>query len=657
MGFLDLVKAPGTSPKSTAGPKPKTGSAFLDSVTLPTDTKGSEEIAMRRQQAAEAEQAYQDTTGFGNLFKNSVKFAYGKAKDYVVDSAKQAFDFEKNIVTHPIKTYRDVVGGFSDAIINAAQRGGTEGVDSVEQMLADHQNGTGSTAGDVANLARLTSGIAQVLFSPITGTFEGAKKIPLLKQGADAIGVPFTLADMGAAYGTGKVFDVIPDSYLSPEAKQTLKAPITELTTLAAEIFIGGKVMGKVADHIAQGRAVTQPEAQKIVDEVRTEYKDVYMENERPGPEWYQLDRFNEQPAQAQRASNVPYEDTPEYARSQGYEGYLSPEEMPVIEYGKPAASKLPTIKAEAPKGRSVPGDLVYEPLPGPDAARIRTQVINDIKADRPNLVAPDESLTLYTAKPEATATVKEGAKLFDDKAKITEEDGKVVVEVKVDPARLGYEGDGTFTAKTEVPVGTGEAKRSGLGESVERDAVAEDLAKQFSDVPMYQRMDMKLQADMALQLMKENMPLARDVAMGRAPSPNPELLPESVFTALRKQAREAGDVNTLRELATQSRLTSTATAYGQHIKALDSGQLVDPVSIIQDIKEARTNAYTRKKKGSVAKEKRENRRRYPHGDKEGGDVEQAADVGGVYSGDTMHLLIWPDFAYLKRPQRTSSKS
>lgn len=139
-----------------------------------------------------------------------------------------------------------------------------------------------------------------------------------------------------------------------------------------------------------------------------------------------------------------------------------------------------------------------------------------------------------------------------------------------------------------------------GLAKSVDKDAIASGLKSGLGNLPEYRHMDMNEQAKMAADLIKRDPELAMKVALGEVPSPVHGLHSESVYTAIRIAAREAGDVEVMRQLATQSSVVSDATTLGQRIKALDSGQESDPVSIMQDVKAAREKNLGTKK---IAKE------------------------------------------------------
>ena len=139
--------------------------------------------------------------------------------------------------------------------------------------------------------------------------------------------------------------------------------------------------------------------------------------------------------------------------------------------------------------------------------------------------------------------------------------------------------------------VGTGKQKVRGLSQSVEESAIAKGLVDTLGDLPMYNTMNMQEQAKLALNLINTDYNTAKSIAMGTQQAPQ-GILPESVYTAVRKTAEAKGDIQTLRDLATKSNLNTEATIMGQRIKALDvnSGQ-ADPVKAIKELSDIRQKA------------------------------------------------------------------
>lgn len=134
---------------------------------------------------------------------------------------------------------------------------------------------------------------------------------------------------------------------------------------------------------------------------------------------------------------------------------------------------------------------------------------------------------------------------------------------------------------------GTGELQIRALSEGVEATAIAKDLTDNFGDLPEYQRVSMAEQAQAAADLIANDYERAKAIAMGQKQAPK-GVLPESVFVAVEKQALATGDVETLRDLATSSRLSTEATTMGQRIRTLGERDKESPVGAIQEVQQAR---------------------------------------------------------------------
>ncbi len=140
---------------------------------------------------------------------------------------------------------------------------------------------------------------------------------------------------------------------------------------------------------------------------------------------------------------------------------------------------------------------------------------------------------------------------------------------------------------------GTGELQTRTLAEGVEASAIEGKLTESFGDLPEYHQLNMADQAAKASELINSDYETAKAVALGRAQPPR-DVLPESVFVALEKHALAAGDVETLRQLATESKLTTAATTMGQRIRTLGERDPASPVGALQEIARAREAAVTR---------------------------------------------------------------
>lgn len=143
------------------------------------------------------------------------------------------------------------------------------------------------------------------------------------------------------------------------------------------------------------------------------------------------------------------------------------------------------------------------------------------------------------------------------------------------------------YTNALRPTEGTGELATRGLSKGVEARAIEEGLASRFGDLPEYHRLSMADQAAKALDLIDKDYEGAKAIALGDKQPPK-GILPETMYVAVEKHALAAGDVETLQQLATRSRLTTAATTMGQRIRTLGERDQASPVGAIQDVAAAR---------------------------------------------------------------------
>lgn len=243
----------------------------------------------------------------------------------IIKTAKDVF------TQSPLKSLVD----FGNFVSQPAKDAVTAGGEDLYNLATDK-----GVSNKVADTANLISHVAGAAFSPLTGAFNVADKIPGAKQAADALNIPFTALGAAGSWSSGAIIDHLP---IPQASKDIIKAPLQGLSSLAAQVVFGGKV----ADHIGllakNGAEITPEIAQKIVDQVKSE---VSPETTTPG--------F--QPLK------TPEELHTDYARSQGYEPYTSPDQLPTIDVGKPGKEALPTIQTEPPINNKL-GDLTVEPI------------------------------------------------------------------------------------------------------------------------------------------------------------------------------------------------------------------------------------------------------------------------------------------------------
>lgn len=133
-----------------------------------------------------------------------------------------------------------------------------------------------------------------------------------------------------------------------------------------------------------------------------------------------------------------------------------------------------------------------------------------------------------------------------------------------------------------------------GLSKGVETKAIENNLTKGFGNLPEYEKVDMKDQAQKAKDLIDKDYDQARRIAMGEEKPPE-GLLPESVFVAVENKAIADRDVNTLRDLSVLSNLTTEATTMGQRIRTLAERNPDSPTGAIKEIQIAREKAAAKR--------------------------------------------------------------
>lgn len=197
-------------------------------------------------------------------------------------------------------------------------------------------------------------------------------------------------------------------------------------------------------------------------------------------------------------------------------------------------------------------------------------------------------------------------------KPRIEEAVGKQKVPIKTEtPAEIA-------PTKIEPVAGGGELKTRGLAKGVEANAIEKKLTQGFGDLPEYRTVNMEDQANRAADLINSDYERAVRIAMGEEDPPK-GLLPESVFVAIEEHALKLGDVNVLRELATQSKLTGEATTMGQRIRTLGERDPNSAIGAIADVLKAREKAVKArgkdlvKEKAKISEEiKKEIKKSYP---------------------------------------------
>jgi hypothetical protein len=167
-----------------------------------------------------------------------------------------------------------------------------------------------------------------------------------------------------------------------------------------------------------------------------------------------------------------------------------------------------------------------------------------------------------------------------------------------VEDAGEGLKEEATKPAKAvsgiETYEGTGELKTRGLAKSIESAAVEKALTETFSDIPEYRAIKIKDQAKLVADFINSDYDRAKRVAMGQESAPQ-GIIPEMVLAAISNKAVADADVNTLRDIATQSNLLELATTFGQRIRMLGELGEHSAVRAIRKIVSARKKTVAKR--------------------------------------------------------------
>lgn len=483
-----------------------------------------------------------------------IKTAVG---DYAKASEQTVYD-TGNAILHPIETAKSAYQSVKKDLVANVEKAGAG-----ERALFGKDS---SIAERVAGGANTLVGLGSILLTPITESFKLASHIPGLKQVADVISVPFTAAGMAGSFASGKAIDLIPENILDKETKEIVKSPLQDLTSFAAQIYLGGKIMGKIGEFTKNGKKITPIDARKIVAESKSEVNKIEMKTpEKIHSEALAVDlpKYMESVKKGEMTMDQAFSTLKEryplntteitnrfseYNKSLGYEPYVAPADLPTIPLGVRPKSELPVIdsttgKPVEAKAPAVKGDLVVEPIKTPSVSY--ESFLQETKTPAPK-----------AAKIEAPVEVVEKP---------------VVSTPKNVPTKPIEEGPTTKPTK--------------LASTLEADTVAKGIEADFGKSPEYSTMNMRDQAVKAIEVIKDTK-RTNDILEGKVTPPEGIKL-GSVYTAAKLDAIKRGDVNRINELS-RSKVNELASSYGQEVKAFDSNIANDPVRIIKEVRETR---------------------------------------------------------------------
>lgn len=529
--------------------------SFLSSVTVPGSPAGSggsappassgflDSIQLPDAATQEKVQTSNAIASQGQILKqqsqydNSVGGFFKNTLGAAIAPFKAGYDAAAALVQP--KSFNPITAGENGAkaVTDSFQKSIQDTSSKIDDAVTAFQNPSSSTSEKIGKTGDALVSVVNPIFSALTAPLQYATAIPGIGQAADKINEIFSAigSGVGGHVATATVDD---NPYLTQEQKANLRPLVSDTAALVGQL-IAGKVDADVVGRIANnGKAILSESTKNLSTETAPKVADT--SNATDNARFIQ-DTVDHHVQSSKMALNN-----------------LSPEDV-ASDGGLP--SLLERTRTNIADG------LAGEGLTDAGSA------VRGLSFD------PNETLDTFSDKASQAATHADVGTIPEAPSP----DSTTGLPIKTEPI--------------QTPIGNGDAIPHGLSKSVERDAIKNELTNSFGDLPTHNQMDMGQQADMAQSIMQNDMPRAVRIAMGKELPPE-GLLAESMYTAMRIRAREAGDVGMMHRLATESIIPEHATGLGQRIKALDSGlrdDEKDPVDIIRDVKKAREDSLEKK--------------------------------------------------------------
>lgn len=417
-------------------------------------------------------------SGFASAIKSVPAFVSSE-----VQGAAKGFNETPNAPKTPL-TPASVGQATIDAGTNAFQ----QGVANVSDHFGTIANHNTSLLQKGVATGQAAIGAVNATFGIALAPLQGLASVPGLGSVVDGLNKIFGAISEGSGAGAVHVLNQLP---LSDQTKQTLTPLVHDAAGLAAQLVIGK--MG--SDFASTAVAKISDHSKTILTELSNDpaIRDAIAKHAQPEPTPPPV----LSPAEKQAA----------YAKTQGYEPYVSSDKLPVIDMGSKPKSSLPTIQADAPTVRKVPGDLTIEPL---DTTASTPPTSSDEAASK----ASSETPTVPLPRP------------------LSPEPGI-----------------------------------SKIGKSIEAKAVEDNLTQGFKDTAGYDPITIKEQATKATELVTTNIDTARSIVRGEQPLPD-GLRGTALITAMEEHIKANPDGELAYELA-NSPLVSATSAAAQEMRLM----------------------------------------------------------------------------------------
>ncbi len=427
----------------------------------------------------------------------------------------------------------------------------------------------------VSSRTKVLSGAANVVFSPISAIFAGAKHIPILDQVAKVVTLPFSVAGEGATGISNAVIDKLP---LSQKTKDTIKPGIGEIFALAAQIAVGRVVEAKGEKFNELKTKYGEKDATTIVNKANELAKEKMA-----AP-------VDETPAKVSGIKpKVVESELYDSGKIEGYDIGKTKKYSTIHEGGKTKIVEGTPVKItdgiDTFLHEGDGGWVVSESSTGRYIADSRTKGGAIAKADTIISQFGEDKFRQTIANKQLNNT---------DKLRTPETSPQI-------PADRVEQGGGVVPqAQTEVTPQVGEgSKVSGVAKQIEAKAVEKGLVdKGYNELANYDSSTIKEQSNLATKYSVDEI---NKIATGESPLPK-ELKPGTPLSIAEDYAIKNNDIDLLRKLAKSPLATQISDAASE----LSLSRMRDsnsPVTIARDIYKTKEEAFKKKYNGKTIKE------------------------------------------------------
>ena len=149
----------------------------------------------------------------------------------------------------PLTDNQKAIAGWNSVVSPSTAIPVPSGVNQNSLPITPHTLTPQERSQNIADALNTVSDAAGIVLSPVSAAFGAAQAIPGLKQAADVLNVPATLTGLGGAFAGGAAIDTLRSmGLISQQTADILKVPVQNASSLAAQIFIGGRIYAALGE-------------------------------------------------------------------------------------------------------------------------------------------------------------------------------------------------------------------------------------------------------------------------------------------------------------------------------------------------------------------------------------------------------------------------